>query len=170
MTNRNTLLAAATPLLLLLLLSACAQLPPVQLRSAPTPSAADIAQLRAAQSRTLAVRREAVFPKVLDVLIDNGYLIRSASPEAGVVSFSQQWNDPSQYDANITHEGTVLFEPVDAGHTKIRVTLSGSWQRLEVSNGGARSTDTTMMSGVAQRTSVDEYKKLLDLIESGLAQ
>ncbi len=166
MTNKKTLLAVA----MLLLLSACAQLPPVQLRSAPTPSAADIAQLRAAQSRTLPVRRDTVFPKLLDVLIDNGYLIRSVSPEAGLVSFSQQWNDPTQYDANITHEGTVLFEPVDASHTSVRVALSGSWQRLEVSGGGPRSTDTTMMSGVSQRTSVEEYQKLLDLIEHGLAQ
>ena len=163
---KKTALAATT----LLLLSACAQLPPVQLRSAPTPSAANIAQLRALQSRTLSVRRDAIFPKVLDILIDNGYLIRSASPDGGLVSFTQQWNDPSQYEANITHEGTILFEAVDASHTSVRVALSASWQRLEVSGGGPRSTDTAMMSGVSQMAPADEYKKLLDLLESGLSK
>src|SRR2546425_9418957 len=70
--------------------SGCVPLAPVQLRSAPEPSEQEMAQLRNIQSRTIAIRRDAVFPKVLEVLMDGGYVIRSANTDLGLVTFYQQ--------------------------------------------------------------------------------
>jgi len=46
--------------------------------------------------------------------------------------------------------------------------ISGSWQRLEVTGGGLKSTDSGMIGGVLQSAPPEEYVKLLDLLERGL--
>ena len=149
-------------------LEGCA-LPPVQLRSAPTPTADQIAQARAIQSRVIATPINAVLPGAIEILFDNGYVVRAADGQLGFVAFYQQWTDATQSDANISEEGSILFKAAGPTTTQVRVMLTGGWQRLEVTGGGKHSTDLGMVGGVQQLAGADEYKKLLDLLETGLA-
>jgi len=148
--------------------SGCAPLAPVQLRSAPEPSEQEMAQLRNIQSRTIAIRRDAVFPKVLEILMDGGYVIRSANTDLGLVTFYQQWMDQTQHNANIAEEGSAIFSSAGPNQTRVRLVISGSWQRLEVTGGGFKSPDSGMIGGVLQSASPEEYAKLMDLLERGL--
>jgi hypothetical protein len=149
-------------------LGGCVSLPPVQLRSAPTPTAAQIAQTREAQTRVIAVPIAAVFPKAIETLFDNGYVVSAADGPLGFIAFSQQWTDPTQSGANISEQGSLLFSAAGPQATQVRVMLTGGWQRLEATGGGPRFTDYGMVGGVQQVAGMDEYKKLLDLMETGL--
>jgi len=142
--------------------------PPVQIRSAPPPLKQDLANVIAIQSRTLNIESNDVFPRVLTVLMNGGYIIRSANKELGYVSFYQQWNDASQSGANITQEGTAIFSNAGPHQTSVRVAVTGGWQRLQATGGGPKSTDFGMVGGVQLSATPDEYKGLLDLIEAGL--
>ena len=142
--------------------------PPVQIRSAPRPLKQDLANVIAIQSRTLNIESNDVFPRVLTVLMNGGYIIRSANKELGYVSFYQQWNDASQSGANITQEGTAIFSNAGPHQTSVRVAVTGGWQRLQATGGGPKSTDFGMVGGVQLSATPDEYKGLLDLIEAGL--
>lgn len=122
----------------------------------------------AIQSRTLNIESNDVFPRVLTVLLNGGYIIRSANKELGYVSFYQQWNDASQSGANITQEGTAIFSNAGPHQTSVRVAVTGGWQRLQATGGGPKSTDFGMVGGVQLSATPDEYKGLLDLIEAGL--
>lgn len=142
--------------------------PPVQLRSAPTPTADQVAQTRSVQTRVVATRMDAIVPRAIEILFDNGYVVRAADGQVGFIAFYQQWNDPTQNGANISEEGSILFKTAGAMSTQIRVMLTGGWQRLEPTGGGKTSTDYGMVGGVQQIAGADEYKKLLDLLEAGL--
>ena len=139
----------------------------VQVRSAPVPSEQDVIQSRSTQSRTVAVPRETVFPAILNIFMDNGFVIRSANGDLGLVSFYQQWTDTSQHGACIELEGSAVFSAVGATKTLVRLVLSGNWQVM-VNGGGPKSDVSTMVGGVQQSTPAEEYKKLLDLLEVGL--
>jgi hypothetical protein len=156
-----TLLALGT-------LGGCA-LPPVQLRSAPPVSGQQIAEARDAQTRVIATPIDGSVSKAMEILFDNGYVVRSADQQLGLIAFYQQWTDPTQYGANISEEGSILFKAAGPQSTQIRIVLTGGWQRLEPTGGGPRSQDFGMVGGVQQAAGADEYKKLLDLLEAGLA-
>ena len=98
-------------------------MPPVQPHSAPLPTAQQIDALRALQIRVLPIAADTIFPKVLDILLDNGYTIRSVNTKTGFVYFSQQWTDDSQSDANITLEGCLVFTPQGPGSSQVRLSL-----------------------------------------------
>ena len=141
---------------------------PVVVRSEPTPTPEQVAQVRAIQTRVIATPIESVFPKVIDVLMDNDYVVRSADAKLGLVVFYQQWTDTTQNSANLTQEGTALFKPVGASSTQVRVMLTGGWQQLAVTGGGPRSPSSSMV-GAVQSGAADEYKKVLDVLQNGLA-
>jgi len=143
--------------------------PPVQLRSAPTPTAQQVAQTRAVESRVIATPIDAALPRAIEILFDNGYVVSAADGQLGFIAFYQQWTDPTQGGANISEEGSLLFKAAGPQSTQIRVMLTGGWQRLEATGGGVHSTDFGMVGGVQQVASADEYKKILDLLEAGLA-
>ncbi len=157
-------------LLALATLGGCVLQEPVELRSAPTPTVAQVAQTRAVQTRVIATPVSAVFPKAIEILFDNGYVVSAADAQLGFVAFSQQWTDPAQNYANISEQGSMLFQAAGPQSTQIRVMLSGGWQRLQATGGGPHSTDYGMVGGVQQLAGADEYKKLLDLMEAGLAK
>ena len=142
-------------------------LPPVQIRSAPAPLKQDLAKVIAIQTRTVNIETNDVFPRVLTVLLNGGYVIRSANKELGLVSFYQQWNDASQNGANITQEGSAIFSNAGPHQTSVRIAVTGGWQRLEPTGGG-KSPDFGMVGGVQMSATPEEYKALLDLIEAGL--
>ncbi len=152
---------------LLVALSGCA-LPPVQIRSAPSPSKDALARQIEIQSRDVAIDADKVFPQVLTVLLNAGYVVRSANRDLGQISFYQQWNDASQGNANIVQEGTAIFSKAGPKKTRMRVVLTGGWQRLEATGGGPKSTDYGMVGGVTIGVPAEEYKRVLDLLESGL--
>jgi hypothetical protein len=155
------------PVVFAVVVTGCAT-PPVQIRSAPLPLKQDLAKVIAIQSRTLNIETDEVFPRVLTVLLNGGYVIRSANKELGYVSFYQQWNDKSQNGANITQEGSAIFSKAAPHQTVVRIAVTGGWQRLESTGGGPKSTDFGMVGGVQMSATPEEYKRLLDLIESGL--
>jgi len=154
--------------LVALALCGCVPLPPVQIRSAPLPSAQEVEQVRAGQTRVVAVPYDAVFPGVLDVLMDNGFIIRSADKATGLVAFYQQWADEWQHGAIIAVEGSALFRPAGPDSTRVRLILTGGSQRLEVTGGGPRSSDSSMVGSAQQNASPGEYKKILEALEAGL--
>lgn len=151
------------PVLFICLLGGCAS---VQIRSAPLPTTAEAEQNRTVQTRLLKVPFETVFPKVIGVLLDDGYIVSSANERLGLVSFSQQWLDKDQHNANIRQEGTLFFERAGADATSVRVLMSGSWQ--VVSRGGGYSASSAMVGRVAQSSGEEQYKVLLDVVEKGL--
>ena len=138
---------------------------PVEVRSAPEPTREQVLALRASQTRVLSLPFDRVFPKVIDVLLDSGYVVLFADKDLGVVSFHQQWNDASQHTANITQEGTAVFRSSGGDSTEVRLFLTGGWQRLEPAGGVG---DTAMISGVQQSVSDREYARVLNIIEQGL--
>jgi hypothetical protein len=150
------------------MLTGCASARPVVVRSEPAPTPEQVAQVRAIQTRVIATPIESVFPNVIDVLMDDDYVVRSADAKLGLVVFYQQWTDSTQNYANITQEGTALFKPVDASSTQVRVMLTGGWQQLENTGGGLRSPVSSMV-GATQSGAADEYKKVLDVLQNGLA-
>jgi hypothetical protein len=121
------------------------------------------------QTRVIATSIDAVVPRAVEILFDNGYVVRAADGQIGFIAFYQQWTDPTQSGANISEEGSILFRAAGTQSTQIRVVLTGGWQRLEATGGGKNSTDYGMVGGVQQIAGADEYKKLLDLLEAGLA-
>lgn len=151
------------------LLGGCAVATDVTVRSAPLPTPQQVQQIRSVQSRVIAVPFDGVFPKVIDVLMDGGFLVRSVNEKMGFVYIYQQWTDVEQFEADLNEEGSIVFQPSGPGSTLVRVVLTGGWQRQQITGGGPRSTDTGMLSGVQAGASPDEYRKLLDLLESGLA-
>jgi hypothetical protein len=155
----KTLLGA----LAIAVLSGCAV--PV-VRTAPPPTAQQLALNRQIQLRVIAIPIEKVFPKVLDVLMDNGFIVRSVNERTGFVSFYQQWSDESQRNANITLEGSLLFRSVGPNSTQARVLLTGSWQVVSVGGGDSAS---SMVGRVQQNTPAKEYAMVLDAIDHGLA-
>lgn len=158
----------AVCLLLVCMLQGC-QLPPVQVHSAPAPTPQEVTQIRALQTRVISAPIDSIFPRVIEILMDNNYIVRSVDSRAGFVSFYQQWTDSTQASANISQEGSILFTPAGK-QTQVRVILTAGWQRLEVTGGGPRSTDSGMVGGVQQSAADEEYKKILDTLQSGLAQ
>jgi len=154
--------------LITLALAGCATRLPVQIHAAPPPTEAEVLQIRAIQTRVIAAPFDSIFPKVIDVLMDNGYVVRSTDSRLGFVALYQQWTDPNQNDAIIALEGNAIFEREGPGTTRIRVTLTGASQRLEVTGGGKISTDSGMVGKAEQSAATDEYTRLLNILESGL--
>ena len=75
---------------------------PVELHSAPTPSAQQVAQTRDVQTRVIATPVDAILPRAIEILFDNGYVVRGADGQLGFIAFYQQWTDPTQSGANIS--------------------------------------------------------------------
>jgi hypothetical protein len=148
-------------------LAGCA-LPPVQIHTAPAPTEAQVAHIRDIQTRVIPAPFDSIFPKVVDVLMDNGYVVRSTDSQLGFVAFYQQWTDPGQYNAIIALEGNAIFEREGPNTTRIRVALTGASQRLEITGGGKNSTDSGMVGKAEQNAAMDEYRRLLNILESGL--
>jgi hypothetical protein len=148
----------------LLLLVGCQALPPPEIRSAPAPTLDQVLRTRAIQTRVVTMPTESLFPRVINVLMDSGYVVRAADAKLGLVSFYQQWTDSTQANADIFEEGSMLLQPAGPGSTQIRVMLTGGWQQENVSKGGV----ATMYGSVQQHAAAGEYKRFLDMLESGL--
>lgn len=162
----NSSLGITMGSLAIAVLSGCVIRPPAQIRTAPLPTPQEIALKRQEQSRVIAVPLESVFPKVLDVLMDNGFIVRSVNEKAGFVSFSQQWQDKSWNGVNITIEGSLLFRSAGTNSTQVRVALTGS---LEAFSCDGVYSSTSMVRDVQQNASAKEYQMVLDVIDHGLA-
>lgn len=152
-------------MVVLMCLSACGT--PVTPKFAP-PAASQPAASGLESSRVIAVPYDSVFPRILDVLLDRGFLIRSANAELGLVSFYQQWVDNGQLGATITTEGTILLHRTAAGTTQIKLAITGNWQ-MDSSSIGKYGMQSSTVGGATQTTGNDQYRQMLDLIEQGLS-
>ena len=155
------------PLMVLAGIPGCTP-PEVHLHSAPMPVAQEAARRREARTRVVPVAFASIFPKVLGVLMDEGYLVRSANGTLGTVSFFQQWQDPDQADANIIQEGSLLFTPEGPESTQVRLMLTGSSQRLQANDSKRKYSAMVMVGVVQQDLGPEECSKVLDLLEKGL--
>ncbi len=133
-------------------------------RPAPLPTAADIENNRDIQTRIIKIPFDSILPKAVVVLMDHGFIIRSANKELGLISIYQQWMDRNQQYANITQEGTVYFQKAGTDATRVRVLMTGSWQ---VHTHSADSADS-MVGSVVQSPKAEIYKEFLDALEEGL--
>lgn len=147
--------------LLLSVLVGC--IPPIRVESAPAPSPERLEADRAMQTRLIQAPLDSVFPRVLDLLLDHGYQVRSVNRELGQVSFFQQWEDTSQFvRPSLMQEGTLLFR-TDGSATRVRAMLSSRWESVMASRGSV-----STVSGVQQQSEPEQYRRLLDLLENGL--
>ena len=136
-----------------------------ELRSAPLPTPAEVKNNLNFQTRLIKVPFESIFPKAIVVLMDNGFIIRSADKEFGIISYCQQWVDKEQRDTNFSQEGTIFFEKAGADTTRIRVIMTGSWQIRTI--GGKHSADS-MVGELVPSPGAEQYKAMLDALEKGL--
>lgn len=149
------------PILSLVALLGCVPMPRIE--TAPVTEAAGIARTSEAHSRVLPVPRSAVFPQVLDLLLDQGFQVRSANEILGIVAFHQQWVDGRQASKPILSlEGTLLFREEGGGRTRVRLEMTGRWEAM------AFGKTPSMVSEVVQQVDPKEYRKVLDLLEQGL--
>lgn len=143
-------------------LAGCLQ--PPRIETAPMADPVDTARIGESHSRVLPISRSAVFPKVLDLLLDQGFQVLSVDEPLGLVSFHQQWVDRTQDTKPILIlEGTLVFREAAPGATKVRVEMSGRSETLVAGKGGA-----VLIPSVMQKVDGAEYRKLLDLLERGL--
>ncbi|HEX7553695.1 MAG TPA: hypothetical protein VF378_09080 [Geothrix sp.] len=81
----------------------------------------------------LATTYKALFPKVIELLLDHDYIILMANQDLGLISFRLQAEDKairSSRHVNVV-EGTLLLQeasPTSPSSTRVRVKLTLSWQ------------------------------------------
>lgn len=142
----------------------CAPLGTPTMTVAPSPSQAQVEALRTAQSRVLPLSREAVFPKVIGVLMDLGYQVRCANQELGQVNFCQTWYDNTRVDhPELTMEATLLFQAEDARSTRVRIVATGRWNVISI----GRSVDATV-TGSQPALDSQQCKRFLEQLEEKL--
>ena len=130
----------------------------------PVPLAApgDLTPVRGSQSRVLAIPLTEVFPKVLEVLLDQGYQVRSANARLGLISFFRQWSDTRlKTNPTYTQEGTLLLQAAGPGATRVRLGITA---RSEENIGE----HLVHVSGVQANPTDEDYRLLLDLLEHGM--
>jgi hypothetical protein len=139
----------------LVALSGCV-IPPDDWNPRPLPAQAQAG--RPNRSRALPVPIERVFPRVIEVLLDAGYVVRSVDAPLGFVAFFNQWEShiPTEGPTVVSHEGTLLF--YSEGPTTTRV-------RLSIIARSSRGAD--MFPDPKDQGQVEQA--LLDLLEKGLA-
>ena len=96
-----------------------------------------------AMTRTLALPRGQVFPKVVEVLLDMGYQVRSASADLGLVNLSRTWYDETlSARPALTMEATLLFQADGQESTRLLVLPTGHWSVVSI--GGKDSASATV--------------------------
>lgn len=92
---------------------------------------------------TLALPRGQVFPKVVEVLLDMGYQVRSANANLGLVNLSRTWYDETMAARpELSMEATLLFQADGQGGTRLLMLPTGHWSVVSV--GGKDSASATV--------------------------
>lgn len=87
-------------------------------------------QAPASHVLVLATPYKALFPKVIELLLDHDYIILLANQELGLLSFRLQGEDKAirgRRHVNVV-EGTLLLQETTPGSTRLRVKLVQNWQ------------------------------------------
>lgn len=93
--------------------------------------------------RALDLPRRQVFPKVVEVLLDMGYQVRSANADLGLVNLSRTWYDETLVaHPAMSMEATLLFQPDGHGGTRLLMLPTGHWS--VISWGGKDSASATV--------------------------
>jgi hypothetical protein len=124
----------------------------------PRPVPPQVQADRAVHARTLPVPIERVFPRVIEVLLDAGYVVRSVDAPLGFVSFYNQWEttyDPIIGPTVVTQEGTLLFSSEGPATTRVRLSI--------ITRSGR---DLKLFPDPEEQAQID--RALLELIEKGL--
>jgi hypothetical protein len=140
------------------------QLPNPTVPLAPLPSPAQVQAQTEAKTRTLPMAKAQVFPKVLEVLMDMGFHIRSANASLGQVNIFQAWEDPRySADPHFSMEATLLFLDAGPGATRVRMAGTGNWS-VWVSGGKL----ATTAQGTMPALSSDDCRVFLDRLQARL--
>lgn len=161
----RTFLSASIPLGGLLasalLMQGCMAPPAMSL--APVPNQAQAEGAAASQSRVLPLPRRDVFPKVIGVIMDLGYQVRSANADLGQVSIHQAWYDETQAARpELSLEATLLFHEAGEG-TRVRILAAGRWNI--VSQGKHQ---ISLLTGTQPDQEAAACRRFLDLLEARL--
>ncbi len=93
--------------------------------------------------RNLALPRSQVFPKVVEVLLDMGYQVRSANADLGLVNLSRTWYDETlAAHPAMSMEATLLFQLDGRGGTRLLMLPTGHWSVVSI--GGKESASATV--------------------------
>jgi hypothetical protein len=115
-----------------------------------------------AHALVLASTPKALFPKVLERLLDQDYIILAANPELGLISFRHQGEDRAirnRRHINVV-EGTLLLQEASSTSTRLRVKLTQYWQES--------SYDTHFETGVQADADAGYYQGFLRMLEEVL--
>ena len=117
--------------------------------------------------RTLPLPRPQVFPKVVAVLLDMGYQVRSANAELGLVSLSRTWFDDTLLARpEMSVDATLLFQADGPDRTRVLMLPTGRWSL--VSARGKDSGSATVM-GAQPALAEKDVSPFLDELARRLA-
>jgi hypothetical protein len=147
------------PFFALLLAVGCTPLT-VEVSHVPPPSA----ELLAVQSRVLSLPPAAVFPRILDVLMNEGFLIVSANRDLGLVTIHRQW-DEQQGNVHplLSLDATLVFSAEGTDRTRVRAQIYGG---IHAAAGSGKTYST--YDGAPGDLKAGDYENLLDRVEKGL--
>ncbi len=118
-------------------------------------------------TRTLAIPRVQVFPKVVEVLMNMGYQVRSASADLGLVNLSRTWYDETlAARPALSMEATLLFQADGQGGTRLFMLPTGHWSVVSV--GGKDSASATVTTA-QPALDVRDVQPFLDELAKRLA-
>ena len=120
--------------LMLLTLAGCISSASLSALAQASPAAVDGPKVPSPQAPghvlVLATPYKALFPKVIELLLDHDYIILLANQDLGLLSFRLQAEDKairSSRHVNVV-EGTLLLQETTPTSTRVRVKLTQSWQ------------------------------------------
>jgi hypothetical protein len=152
----------AAGLALLGLATACRP-PVITVNLGTVPTEAPAKDVASAQTRILPLSKANAFHRALDVLLDMGFQVRSASPEAGQMSVYKGWRDPS--GSTLSIEATLLFRPETVSSTRLRMSAVGNWKYI--SPGGTKGASADV-SGLSSTDDPEGYRQFLDRLVAEL--
>jgi hypothetical protein len=116
-----------------------------------------------AHTRTLPAAPEVLFPKLLECLIDNDFILLAVNQPLGVITFRLQSDDDTNRQRKHVNvlEGTLLVQATPPTSTQVRVKLTLSWQESF--------SDFTFRTGAQKDADPSYYKGFLDLLEKRFA-
>ena len=130
---------------------------PLQFINAASPSPA-IADAQQAHTQVIPIACENLFRKVIETLVANDCIILTADQQLGIITFRTQSEDNTvrgRRHVNIL-EGTLLLKPELSTSTRIRATLTLSWQEAD--------RRTSFVTGVQKNADSGYYKWLFEIL------
>ena len=122
------------------------------------PSIAHAEQAPPPLSEVVTTSSDATIEKFVEKLFSNNWIILSANPELGLITFryqSEENSSPARRHVNVL-EGSILVRAETSTSTRVRVKLTLSWQESFA--------DHTFQTGVRSDVPAEWYKLVSDVL------